>query len=443
MKKKVVSVLEILFLILFSASVAFTQSYGNIIFLPLIFTYSTSEPTAYTQNGGTVIKSNQTYAASQADQSAVYVTNDGVFTLTYSTITKTGDTSSNDNSSFYGLNAAVLAEGGSTINLSNSTISSTGAGANGAFATGSGSVVNLNAVTITAGGDGAHGAMATQGGAMTLTNVNMTTTGAHSAPMATDRGGGTITATGGTLNTSGQDSPCYYSTGVLTISNNICNAIGSEAAVIEGANSIALTDSTLVSSIADKWGVLIYQSFSGDANGSNGIFTMTGGSLSDTDVDSPLFYVTNTNGHITLKGVALSAASGILLQAAGNSRWGTSGANGGTVGFIADDQTLNGNFVADAISSLTIILQNGTSLTGAINTGNDAKIVNLTMDGSSAWNVAANSYITCLTNPAISGISITNITGNGHTVYYNKNTCSGFNGQTYTLNGGGTLTPSN
>jgi hypothetical protein len=133
--------------------------------------------------------------------------------LTARDSTTSGDTSSADNSSFHGLNAAVLAAGGSTINLSDSTITTSGSGANGAFATEAGSTVNLTKVTIQAAGDGGHAVMATNGGAMMLVGVDMTTAGPHSGAIATDRGGGTITVSGGAVTTSGQDSPGVYSTG--------------------------------------------------------------------------------------------------------------------------------------------------------------------------------------------------------------------------------------
>jgi hypothetical protein len=57
---------------------------------------------------------------------------------------------SQDNSSVYGLNAAMLAEAASQITLSNATNSTIGTGANGAFATGSGSSVTLARVAIPA-----------------------------------------------------------------------------------------------------------------------------------------------------------------------------------------------------------------------------------------------------------------------------------------------------
>ncbi|MBP1692617.1 MAG: hypothetical protein H6Q37_500, partial [Chloroflexi bacterium] len=60
----------------------------------------------------------------------------------------------------------------------------------------------------------------------------------------------------------------------------------------------------------------------------------------------------NSTGIIMLKGVNITNASGILLNAsAGN--WGNSGSNGGNVNFTADGQTLSGNITADNLSYLT------------------------------------------------------------------------------------------
>jgi hypothetical protein len=396
----------------------------------------------YTLNGETDTLSNETLNATEEDQSAVYTIHGARLTLTNVIVNTGGNSSSEENSSFYGLNAGVLAASASTITMKGGSITTSGSGANGAFSTGEGSVVNLTDVTIIAGGSAAHGVMATQGGQMTLTNVNITTSGRSSAPIATDRGSGSITVVGGTVNTSGEGSPCYYSTGVLDITENTCLSTGTESAVIEGSNSILLTNSTLTSSAADSKGVMIYQSFSGDAEGSDGVFNMTGGSLAHTASDGPLFYVTNTTGYITLNGVKVKAASGILLRTEGNDRWGTQGENGGTAFLTADEQTLNGDFSADAISRLNITLQNKSTLSGAINADNTAKSASLTLDGSSSWSVTADSHITCLTDSTgISGATINNITGNGYTVYYNVSACPALNGKTYSLVNGGTLQP--
>lgn len=391
---------------------------------------------AYTLNGGTASETGKTYSSSTRDVSAVYVTSSGDLTLTNPTIVTSGDTSSNDASSFYGLNAAVLATSGSKVTINGGTITTSGSGANGAFPTGTGSTILLNGVKITATGGGGHGVMATNDGTLILTDVDIDTTGANSAPLATDRGSGTVTATRGTVTCSGTDSPAIYSTGVITVSDATLTATGSEAAVIEGFNSITLTSSALTGGVAKTGGTMIYQSMSGDADVGTGTFTMTGGSYTSTA--GPAFFVTNSNAIISLTGTNVSSASDTLIRAAGTDRWGTSGKNGGTVTFTADNEKLTGSLVTDSISSIAVTLKNGSSLTGAINSAA------LTLDSSSTWFVTSNSALTTLADTGgISGSSITNIYGNGYTVTYDASLAGNrdLGGKTYTLANGGTLTP--
>ena len=181
---------------------------------------------------------------------------------------------------------------------------------------------------------------------------------------------------------------------------------------------------------------MIYQSMSGDATTGTGIFTMTGGSL--TSGGGPVFFVTNTDGVIKLTGVTVTSTSDTLIKAVGTSRWGNSGKNGGVVSFTADGETLTGNLVCDNISSIAAILQDKSSLSGSINSAA------LSLDATSSWIATGDSKLTSLSDTSgISGTSITNIHGNGHTVTYDKSLTanSALGGKIYTLNGGGTLTP--
>jgi hypothetical protein len=364
--------------------------------------------------------------------------------LTNSTVTTSGNTTSDDSSSFYGLNAGVLANSSSTINLSNCRVSTTGTGANGVFATGSGTSIILSNDTITCTKDGGHGVDATFGGVLTLTDVIISTAGAHGAAISTDRGGGTVTITGGTATASGQDSPGIYCTGTIAVSDATVSGTGAEGAVIEGANSITLTNTALsgVKGTRDR-GVMIYQSMSGDAQGTQGIFTMTGGSFTWPSTTGPVFYVTNSTGVITLNNVTINNSSGTLVKAAAD-QWGTSGSNGGTVIFTANGETMTGDMIADSYSSITATLKNSSTLTGAINSANTAKAVALTLDISSTWTVTATSYLSTLIDSAgISGTSLTNIIGNGYNVYYNASVTANsyLNGKTYSLVSGGNLAP--
>jgi len=318
----------------------------------------------YTLSGSTATLSNQTITANDTDESAILVTSGGNLTLNQVSVSTTGNTSSQDNSSFYGWNARILVQASSSLTMTGGTVTTTGTGANGIFATGTNAVITLPDVTIDASADGGHGIMAIQGGYITATNVDIVTAGKNSDAIATDRGSGTIIVNGATI-----------------------TATGSEAAVIEGSNSITLTDTDLSGTL--KRGVMIYQSMSGDAEGSTGTFSMTGGALSTAA--GPLFYVTNSTGVITLSGVDLTATSGTLISAAADN-WGTSGSNGGTVVFTAFGETLVGDILSDSISTITAALEDGTTLTGAV----DAAA--LTIDATSSWTATEDSVLTSLTN---------------------------------------------
>lgn len=396
----------------------------------------------YKVDGTTATSSDQTYTASAADTSAVWVANGGNLTLTNPTISTTGDTSSTDNSSFYGLNAGLLVTTGSTATVTGGTITTTGKGANGAFAYGTGAKLTMSNMTIKCTGDGGHAFMATGAGTVIANNLTMTTTGGSSSVVATDRGGGTITVNGGTITSSGSNSASLYSTGTIVANDATMVANGAEGAVIEGSNTITVNNSSMTVN-KEKWGVMVYQSMSGDAEGSTGTFSMNGGSFNYTPTSGPLFYSTNATSYFNMTGVAVTNNSGVLLKAAAGS-WGTSGSNGGHAILTFSGQAISGAMTADSISSIVLTLKNSSALTSAINTAATAKSVGVTMDASSTWTLAGDSYVTTLADSAgVSGSSITNITGNGHNLYYdatasaNSYLASG----TFTLQNGGYLLP--
>jgi hypothetical protein len=392
----------------------------------------------YVLDSGSSSKSKETIDAQKADQSAVKVCKGAALTLSGSTLTKSGDSSATENSDFYGLNAAVLAESGGKIDIADCTINTNANGANAVFATGSGSSVTLSNVTIkTIGCGSSRGLDGTLGASITAKNVNITTTGMHCAAVATDRGGAKIEVIGGVMTTGGDGSPAIYSTGDISVTGAKMTATGSEGAVIEGKNSILLTDSTLVG--YKKCGAMLYQSFSGDAEPGTSVFTMNGGSL--TAEVGPLFYTTNTKVKVNLKSASLDAKSGIFMNAAAG-RWGRKGSNGSDVTLTAESENLSGNITCDKISTISATLKDNTNLTGSINAENTAKSIDLTLDSTSRWNVTGTSYLTSLTD---ADSTLSNIAGNGCDVYYDAS--SGANSwlgnKTFDLTGGGKLLPKN
>lgn len=395
---------------------------------------------AYTLSGVLTVKvgapkteTRKTYQSEKQDVSAIFVTDGGVLSLVEPTIITTGNTSSQENSSFYGLNAAVLAAKGGSITIEGGEIRTSGTGANGAFATGKGSSVLLAKTKITATGGGGHGVMASAGGKLTLVDVDIFTADRNAAALATDRGGGTVTVSGGKIVCEGLDSPGIYSTGRIVVSGADIVATGAEAAVIEGANSIELRGTRLVGS--KKCGAMIYQSFSGDAEGRRGTFTMSGGSLSVAS--GPVFYVNNTTGIVNLTGVKIEATSGVFIEAKAG-RWGHKGSNGGHAQITAVGQELPGDLVCDGISSISLELRERSKLKGKI------EVAALGLDANSTWEVTADSTLTTFTPLAGNGeAAIANIVGNGHRVFYDSKLSGNawLKGKVFTLNGGGQLLP--
>jgi hypothetical protein len=386
---------------------------------------------AYTAAGNA---SGQTITASGENESGIRIANGDALTLSASSITTSGNTTSEDESNFYGLNAAVTVNDNGSITLTDSSITTSGEGANAVFAYGENASIRLKNVVIRTSGDSARGLDATFGGTVNADQADISTEGIHCASIATDRGEGTIHVTNSKATTSGADSPAIYSTGAITVSDSTLTATGAQAMVIEGKNSITLTDCTATGYVND--GVMIYQSTSGDASVGTGTLTMTGGSL--TAKEGALFYITNTDALINLSGTTLSG-TGVLINAAATDRWGTSGSNGGTVTMNADSETMKGDITADEISSVTLNLVKST-LEGTLNGANTAKLMSLTLDEASVWNVTGTSYLTDLTD---ADATLSNIIDNGNTIYYDASSSanSWLGGNTIALSGGGQLVP--
>lgn len=398
--------------------------------------------TTYSQSSGTINKDGQTFTSSTADLSAIKVTG-GTLNLTNSTASSSGNSSSNDNSSFYGLNAVILAyaaNGSAVINSSGNVISSTGTGANGIFAYGN-AVISSTGDKLTHTGGGAHAIMCSGGGTITVSNDTAVTSGGSSSNIATDRGGGTITVDGGKYTSNGTNSAAIYSTGVITCTNATLISTGAEALVIEGSNYITLNNCK-INAEYNKWGAMLYQSMSGDASGVDGYLTINGGTFKYSGTIGGMFYNTNSTAYILLDGVILDNNCDTLVRTIKGSWGGSSASSGGITHFDASNQIISGLFHVDANSKVYISLKNSTSFTGAINKSNTGSLVTLTMDISSTWSLTGNSYINGpISDPAISGTSASNISGNGYNIYYKSASNSGLGGLTYSLQNGGQLLP--
>ena len=384
------------------------------------------------------------FNSTTADENTILVNTTDEVTITNSTVAKTGDSDGGDNCNFYGQNAAVLVEGGSTTTLTNLTVTSDAKGSNGIFSyggngghnggDGDGTKVVIKDTTITTTGDGAGGTMTTGGGITNAYNLTVTTNGQSSAAIRTDRGGGTVYVDGGTYTSNGLGSPAIYSTAEIHVANATLVSNLSEGVCIEGLNSIELTDCDLTANNTKCNGnatfmdtIMIYQSMSGDAATGNSTFTMTGGTL--TSKNGHMFHVTNTNADIELNGVKLTNedAANVLISVCDD------GWNGGNnkATFNVKAQDLVGAVLVGNNSTLALNLTEGSTLEGYV----DGNIVNatnqtvstevgtvtVTLDNNSTWTLTADSYVTEFTGTAA------NVIANGHTLYVNGTALTGTN----------------
>ncbi len=365
----------------------------------------------------------ETYTSTGDDENALRV--DGAtVTLKDITIEKTAGSSSNtEDGDFYGLNAGLLVLNGATATITGATVNTSVTNGNGVFSYGEGTVVNISDSTIRTTENNSGGIQTTGGGTMNAANLDVETQENSAAAIRSDRGGGTVNVDGGSYVTNGTGSPAIYCTADISVSDATLTANASEGVVVEGKNSVALTDCEVTGNMSNTYNgdsdenihcIMIYQSMSGDADVGEATFSAEGGSITAKTGD--MFYITNTDCEITLKDVAFTLANDVFLRVEGNSSsrgWGTEGANGGDVTLTADSQEFTGNILVDEISSMALTMKNGTSYEGAINPDGDGGTVDVTLDDDSTWTLTGDSYITSFDGDT------SNITANGYHLYVN------------------------
>ena len=400
-----------------------------------------SRNTNITYSGATELKAGsmeegKTYQSSKTDENALLISTKEAVTVSQPTISKTGSSDGGDNCSFYGVNAALLVKGGSVTTIKGGKITSNATGANGVFSyggnggrnggQGDGTTVIIEDTEISTTGDGSGGIMTNGGGVTKAKNLTVCTSGRSSAPIRTDRGGGIVTVEGGSYTSNGLGSPVIYSTADVTVSDATLTSNKSEGVCIEGKNSITLNNCQMTVSNTQRNGhaqfldaIMIYQSFSGDADSGNSHFTMNGGSLANRQ--GHLFHVTNTNAIITLNGVTLKNedATNVLLSVCADGWQGA--VNKATLN--ASHQQLDGTILVGIDSELTLTLSDGSTFNGCISgnitnaAGNSVSTetgsVNVTLGNDCTWTLTADTYITSLKGDT------SHIKANSHRLFVN------------------------
>lgn len=370
-----------------------------------------SYDTANTYDSDTEV-SDTSLESTGTEENAALVSSGANVTFNNIDITRnSSDSTGGDNSSFYGVGAALLATDGNAY-VKGGTVTTDAAGGAGLFAYGDGTVYAAD-TTIKTTQDTSGGIHAAGGGKLYAWDLNVETDGESAAAIRSDRGGGTMVVDGGTYTSNGVGSPAVYCTADIAVKDATLTANGSEAVCIEGLNSLHLFNCDLTGNMSDlsqndsTWTVILYQSMSGDSEVGNSTFQMDGGTL--TSKNGGVFYTTNTESDITLKDVDITYNNDneYFLRCTGNNNergWGESGANGADCDFTAISQDMEGSVIWDTISQLDFYMTDGSNLTGAIiddesfaGNGGDG-YCNVYVSDDSTWTVTGDSTVSKLSN---------------------------------------------
>jgi len=418
-------------------------------------------------NGGVKAMSHAAVASITPDMSAIYVERNAQLSLDTVDLSAAGDASLVSDSRAAGLDAALLVASQAAVTVTGGHISTTGKGASAAFVSDAGSKLSLKGTALATHASDAYGIEATGGGSVSGDGLAVTTTGDRGTAVAVQTPNSQAVLTGGQLTTEGSAANAFFVAGTLNASGVTAHTTVADGLLAQTAHTVTLADTSLT---AGGYGAMLY---AGDEPGHDGAaaaaggghgtghamsgpaapspeqnpdpvqvsddaplhrtaFTMTGGTLKAHKAD---FYVTNLHAEITLDHVALQSDGGILVRSAAD-QWGLVGRNGGEVHLVTHHQDLTGDFATDVISSIAVSLNDASTLTGATTPN-----VDVDMDASSHWVLTGDTNVGKLSDAAIAGDSVPNITGNGHTLTYDHRHNPQLANKTYALAGGGQLVP--
>jgi hypothetical protein len=376
------------------------------------------------------------YAAAQADQNALLLRNGANVTVSHSNLSKLGNSTSLKGSRLNGQNAVVDAVN-STASLEGCVLHAQANGAAAIFAAGSQANVTVHNSNIRTDGEWCPGLASAQEGKITANNVNVGTAGTHSAAVSAAGGKAAVTVTQSTLSTSGTDSPVVYSGGDVSVSEVRGGAGNSNIVVVEGRNVARLEYADFTGGGSE--GVLLYrQLHTAPAADSYSRFSAKHSTLRHIGY-GPMFYVTNTRARVYLEMTGLQYEGDVLAKVAGG-EWGKQGENGASAEFIANQQPLSGTITVDNLSSAEVKLENESHWNGTINADKKAQRTAVSLDAKSTWSLTGDAYVTAFTD---ADTTLSNIKGNGHNIYYDRNDTANqwLGGCSIGLIGGGSILP--
>lgn len=351
-----------------------------------------------------------TLTADQLNQSCILALDQSAVTVDQGTLTKTGPPSNIEDALKYGLNAALLAAPGATVNMLSSTVETSAIGAGGVAVNGLNSSATVQSSDINTEGSNSPIFFAGFQGQMKVTSGNQTSQGDGSI-IFVPRASSTIQADSVTCLTQGDLAPIVRASGLFSAMALNGTATNSIAAQIEPGGTVNMSDSKIlagaVQSSTGYHAMFVFDNQDNTQKKEPGHLTLnaTEWSIPASSIaleDGYNFFVDQCSAEINLTNNSiLNVPRCAKVQ-------------NGSMNLTLSSQVLGGLIEADKDSSIEISLTEASNFNGVINPDQACEDVKLHMDVTSTLFLTGDTYLSEFSN---ANPSNSNVQTNGFHIY--------------------------
>lgn len=374
---------------------------------------------------------NTSVKATNRNESAYIVKNNGKLSLTNMEINKTGSTTSLDGTTLKGLNSAVLVKDNGEVNMIKANITTNDIGSPAVFS--DRGYLKVDSSNITTSNSDSNGIVVLEDSKFNINNSKIDTQGNMSKGIILNSTKPSKIATT-EIKTSQSDSEALYLSGISELTDVVANTSNAVGAFIDGRAEVVFRNSKI--NAQNNYALFLAKTDDTNITSGNQDITMYGGTLSSNK--TPAIYATNTDATILLEGVNISNGKDFMRIERGI--YGESGKNGANVNLTLSKENIFGNIIVDGGSSLDLKLKNASYFLGAINNNETDAQISVDLEVDSTWDMNGDSKVDII-NPTQK--TLININSNGYTLYYDARdkANSWLRGEEKVLKGNGRLKP--
>lgn len=352
--------------------------------------------------------------SNQANVSCVLGLEGSHITIDGSILTKSGDPMLLEDAIQYGVNGALIAAPGSTLNVLATRIETNGLGNTGVVVNGLNATTSLTGSDVLTNGPYSPAYFAGYHGQLKVTGGYSSTQGESSAifvPHSTS----IIEAQAVNANTQGNDSPLIVAEGTMNGSTLNATMDASVLAKIKSGGNVTLSDSKFtvgaIQTNSDDHAIFVLEKLDQSENQDLAILNLNHNewivpSTSPASNDAFCFVIDHVGAQIELTNNTIYQVPQLAKV------------TGGKLSLNCIQQVINGPLVADQDSEVEMNLTQSSVFTGSINANQACQNVKLNVDGSSQIVLTDNIYVSEFNNADVSNA---NITTNGFHIFVNGN----------------------